>query len=192
MLPVDQNARAFEVAMQDADRAAGGTGALHGKASATPEPGVPNYGNWVWFPSDVGAPWDALEKEPNCRANLGYPIDWKEDLPVPNEISQSWPVCNTSNSMITCKLYADLWLGKSNPRTISNPGCNLETFRDTDVLSRALNAFIEVIVFHFPLSCEKPVTFHPTLDDISFMSPSRTFPRKPVWICGEKWWFKHV
>jgi hypothetical protein len=36
------------------------------------------------------------------------------------------------------------------------------------------------------------VTFHPTLDDISFMSPSRTFPRKPVWICGEKWWFKHV
>ena len=105
-------------------------------------------GTGCGFPATFFAPWDALEKEPNCGANLGYPIDWKEDLPVPNEISKAWPVCNASNSMITCKLYADLWLGKNNPRTISNPGCNLETFQDTDVLSRALNAFIEVIVFH--------------------------------------------
>lgn len=43
---------AAAVAMQDADRAAGGTGALHGKASATPEPGVPNYGNWA-FPGQL-------------------------------------------------------------------------------------------------------------------------------------------
>ena len=63
--------------MQDADRAAGGTGALYGKLSATPEPGAPNYGNWVWCPSDVAAPWDALGKEPN-GGGKPWISDWKE------------------------------------------------------------------------------------------------------------------
>eukprot|EP00434_Breviolum_minutum_P014128 symbB.v1.2.012456.t2/scaffold858.1/size157433/4 len=47
--PFPYQGKSGETAMQDADRAAGGTGSPRGK---TPEPGVPNYGNWA-FPGQL-------------------------------------------------------------------------------------------------------------------------------------------